>query len=207
MRTFVCILKSGGDYKPKHVQVLQNQVIRAMPSTERFLCLTDHSSIRNVEILPLKFDLRGKYSMMEAFRIQGQVIVMGIDTVLVGDLNFMWSVVAEMESNDFYLMRSFNAKREYGNNPHAWNGDWSKLLYDFPVKDCYKYSLEQEYTIKKLKSVGANIKVLNDHATIRSFKHHYMKQKLKVTDAEVLVFHGHPRPHQVTIPWVKELYQ
>ena len=207
MRTFVCILKSGGDYYPEHVQILQNQVMRAMPSTERFLCLTDYSSIKGVEILPLKHGLRGKYSMMEAFRITGQVVVTGIDTVLVGNLDCIWDVVADMSPDDFYLMRSFNKMRTYGNNPMAWNGDWSKLIYDFSIEDCYKYKLEQEYTNKKLKSIGANIKVLDEHFTIRSFKHYYMTGDAKLSDAEFLIFHGFPRPHQVTLPWVQELYQ
>jgi len=206
MRTFACVLKTGGDYNADHVRILQNQVRRAMPSTERFVCLTDLPEIEGVETMPLLMDLPGKYSMVEVFWITGQVVVTGLDTVLKGDLDDIWDVAKNTGPNTFWVMKSFNAKRQYGNNPMVWNGNWTKLIENYPPRICLKHPLEQECTFWKLRKEGAEIKVLDDLFTIKSYKHNYIKSERPKGD-QFIIFHGDPRPHQVTVPWVKELYQ
>jgi len=207
MRTFACVLKTGGDYNADHVRILQNQVMRAMPSTERFVCLTDLPSIKDVETIPLKLNLKGKYSMMEVFRITGEVVVTGLDTILMGNLDKIWDVAHETKENTFWMMKSFNKRRQYGNNPMVWNGDWSRLFYNYDPQVSLTYDLEQEYTIWKLRQEKADIQVLNDHFKIESYKYTYMGGRKAATGDRFLIFHGSPRPHQVTQPWIKALYQ
>lgn len=82
----LCVLRSGGEYRPEHVTRLRDQVLVHLPTAD-FWCLSD-VDVPGVQILPLKFDWPGWWSKMEIFRpsIKGPVLFFDLDTSIVGDL-------------------------------------------------------------------------------------------------------------------------
>lgn len=206
MRSFVCVLKTGGDYTEEHVHILRNQVLRSMPMADSFVCLTDLPEIKGIYTLPLIHNLPGKYSMQEVFRIPGRVVVTGLDTLMYGNLDRIWDLPCG--EDDFYMIKSFNKRREFANGVMMWNGEWEERLSQNP-KGSLGGRLEQEYTIKNLRACDANIKVLNDHFAIESFKWYTKRVGFEVRPehADFVLFHGTPRPHECETEWVKEVYK
>ncbi len=205
MKSFVCVLKSGGDFTPKHVQILQRMVSTHIPSTDKFICYSD-IKVPGVETIKLQLGLKGKYSMVEVFRHPGRVLVTGLDTIITKNIDHVWDLLNHSGPSDFWMIDSFNPNRTYANGVMGWNGDWSWMFDEFQdPKAYYDYRLEQQFTIKKLESDKANIKVFNKHLNIYSYKHH-CKEKLP-KDAEIVLFHGFPRPHNVNVEWVQRLYK
>lgn len=204
MRTFACVLRTGGDYTEDHVRILKNQVERSFPSTERFVCLTNLPEIEGIETMPLIHNLPGKYSMQEIFRMKGQVVVTGLDTILFNNLDAIWDL--ECGNNDMYMIRAFrNPNRFFANGITYWNGDWEERLMKDPQKST-TYTLEQQYTAENLQACGAKIRLLNDTFRVVSYKKHLLNAKTK-PDVDIIIFHGFPRPHQCETEWVKEAYK
>jgi hypothetical protein len=75
-----CVLKSGGDYEPKHVYALQAQCAKFLPG-EDFVCLTDMDL--DCATIPLVNDWLGWWSKVELFRLPS-ALYMDLDTILVG---------------------------------------------------------------------------------------------------------------------------
>ena len=205
MRVFACVLKSGGDFTPDHVRILKSMVEHCLPSTEKFICMTDYPEIEGVDTLPLSLDLPGKYSMMEVFWLPGPIIVTGLDTVFIQNMDRAYDLVEAGGHLDFWLIKAFNPHRNFANGMMGWNGDWSRLITGYDVQTALKYSLEQRYTIEKLKRESANIRVWNDEFNIESYKRMAMNGRVDpYPEIDVVMFHGNPRPHQVNDTWVKK---
>lgn len=96
------MLKSGGDFKPSHVQALQRQVAKWAPLAS-FECLTD-MEVPRVETVPLVHKLPGWWSKMELFRpdVLGEFLFMDLDTVVVGPLDDFERVSNLTVLRDFY---------------------------------------------------------------------------------------------------------
>lgn len=209
MRTFACVYKTGGDYEAEHVYLLKRMVEKYLPSTERFVCLTDSTALKGVDTIPLKLGLRGKYSMMEVFFVTGTVLVTGLDTIFMSNMDRAYDILEKSEPLDFWLIKAFNAANVFANGMMGWNSDWSRLITAYDRKAALKYKLEQTYTIEKLKKENANIRVWNDEFKIESYKKMTKLHGIGPPefDIDLLLFHGFPRPFDVTSPWVQDLYR
>lgn len=75
--TKVCVLRSGGDFEPRHVQWLAQQV-------PGLVCLSDQR-IAGVKTIPLEQDWPGWWAKIEAFgpSIDGDMLLMDLDTVVL----------------------------------------------------------------------------------------------------------------------------
>lgn len=98
----ITVLKSGGDFKPLHVQALQRQVSKWAPDAT-FECLTD-VKIDGVETRPLKQKWPGWWSKLELFdpELTGDFLYMDLDTVIVGPLDDLARVDKLALLRDFY---------------------------------------------------------------------------------------------------------
>jgi hypothetical protein len=81
------VLRSGGEFKPKHVQALQRMVVRWSPPGTEFICLSD-VRIDGVTTIPLKSDWPRFWAKMELFdpSITGDIFYLDIDTVILGPI-------------------------------------------------------------------------------------------------------------------------
>ncbi len=88
MPTVMTVLRSGGEFKPLHVQAMQRQVQKWAPAGTRFLCLSD-MSIEGVETIPLRYDWPGWWSKLELFRPDldlGDFLYTDLDNTIGGDI-------------------------------------------------------------------------------------------------------------------------
>ena len=66
----VCVLKTGGDYTPKHVARLLGQFAAHAPIGEDFACLTDHPDLLGVDFRrPLEHDWPGSPERLARFDV------------------------------------------------------------------------------------------------------------------------------------------
>ena len=77
MVTKVCVLRSGGDFRPEHVQRLAKQV-------PGIVCLSD-VPVDGVPCIPLAHGWPGWWSKMNAFGpvLEGDVLLMDLDTLVI----------------------------------------------------------------------------------------------------------------------------
>jgi hypothetical protein len=85
--SFVCVLRSGGEYNESHVHRLQKQVL--LWNEVDFICLSDQP-IDGIRTIPLLHGWPRWWSKMELFRPDlyplGKIVYMDLDTTIVGDL-------------------------------------------------------------------------------------------------------------------------
>ena len=94
--TRVCVLRSGGEFGPSHVQWLARQV-------PGLVCLSD-IEIPGVHTVPLRHRWPGWWSKMELFSgsIPGDLLYLDLDTVVLGDLAELEQVGQTTLLEDFY---------------------------------------------------------------------------------------------------------
>ena len=97
----VTVLRSGGDFTPKHVQALARQIEQyAFPHTLEVLSDLD---VPGVVRISLKHNWPGWWSKIEVMRpdITGDILYFDLDTVIIGSLK------AIIETNRLTLLRDF----------------------------------------------------------------------------------------------------
>lgn len=89
MATVVTVLRSGGDFLPWHVKMMQRQVEKYSPAGTEFVCLSD-CDIQGVRTIPLKYDWPGWWAKIELFDPSlglGPFLFTDLDNVIVGPLD------------------------------------------------------------------------------------------------------------------------
>jgi hypothetical protein len=195
----VTVLKSGGDFKPLHVQALQKQVGKWAPFAT-FQCLTD-MDVPGVDCIPLKRNWPGWWSKMELFdpELPGGFLFMDLDTVIVGPLDDIEKV------DKLTLLRDF-----YRDGVKLREGLGGGLIY-FPAGD-ERQPLWNDFNIRPSLTMA-----MNRRGDQHYFEHFWLRRgdrwqnvvpsqvvsyKVHCThgippDARVLCFHGKPRPWEV----------
>lgn len=201
MAIIACVLKSGGDYTAEHVLTLKAMCRRVMPTMGAFVCLTD-LRIPNVHTIPLMKGWPGWWSKIELFRPgvfgdQECVMYLDLDTVILEKFALTPS------QGEFWMLKDFY-KSEHASGMMCWRGDFSFLFNRMPSKPDPQ-SWDQRYIYAELMAAGVVPKIIQNHVKAVSYKKHCNKGR-GPRDAQVVCFHGKPRPWQVDDPWVKEAY-
>ena len=194
MMQIACVLRSGGDYTPRHVYALQKMCSKFMPDHD-FVCLSDVDL--ECDTIPLRHDWPGWWSKLELFSIVEPTLYLDLDTVLVGDCADM---VEAMQNHDFVILRDVYRGRR---NPKAMQSSvmyWGKphtFLYDeFVDRPMYCVGGDQIYLEHALRN--EDVTYLQDIAGgVVSFKADVMLHGIKPED-KIIVFHGRPRPWEQT---------
>jgi hypothetical protein len=84
----ITVLRSGGDFQPKHVQALQRQVLYWAPTGTTFECLSDQD-IHGVTTTPLRTEWPRFWAKMELFdpAMKGDFLFMDLDTAVIGPID------------------------------------------------------------------------------------------------------------------------
>lgn len=189
-----CVLRSGGDFRPEHVQWLARQV-------PGLVCLSD-VPVDGVPTIPLVYDWPGWWSKIEMCgpSLNGDVLMMDLDTVVLSlpDMPTETTVLRDFTEpsvmgSGFMFVTAADRARIW----EAWIADperhmrentrWPKwgdqgFLQDH-IGDCQKWQ---------------------DVAKVYSYKVHCRGRKLPA-GAQIVCHHGHPRPWQVEEPWIPKL--
>lgn len=95
------VLRSGGDFEPRHVARLVAQIERHLPGAE-IVCLSDVAV--ECERIALKHDWPGWWAKMELYRpdIGGDLLYIDLDTTIVGPLDEIAAAGQLTVLADFY---------------------------------------------------------------------------------------------------------
>jgi hypothetical protein len=128
----VCVLKSGGDFKPEHVARLYRQVCQHMSLDFNFWCLTDYPSFTmpaGVLVLPLTRGWPGWWSKLELFDHFERAFYMDLDTTVVGDIGGL-----ALNRPGFSALHDFDTTHHKGklaSGVMRWQGDYGFITRRF----------------------------------------------------------------------------
>lgn len=192
----VTVLKSGGDFKPVHVQALQRQVNKHAPFAT-FECLTD-VKVEGVECRPLKRNWPGWWSKLELFdpEMKGEFLFMDLDTAIVGPLD------------DFFNRPKLTLLRDwYRDGVKLKEGLGGALIYS---SEADRAPIWNDFTIRPSLSMA-----MNRRGDQHYFEHFWLRRAARWQDelpgqlaswkvtckngvvpptTRLVTFHGQPRP-------------
>jgi hypothetical protein len=184
MQTNICVLKSGGEFKPEHVQRLAKQV-------PDLICLSD-VEIEGVKTIPLLYNWPKWWAKLELFRpdIAGDLFYIDLDSTVIrmpvmpdvttvltdfGDKSVIATGLMFMKSEDksivwdSFIMHPNKAMSEHVAWPSGDGGFINRFYHD-----------KQRW---------------QDIANIYSYKLHCGRGV--PIDAEIVCHHGKPRPWEI----------
>lgn len=189
MTTRVCVLRSGGDFLPEHVQVLARHV-------PDLVCLTD-MPVEGVHCRPLRHRWPGWWSKMNAYGpdIDGDMLLMDLDTIVfrLPGLPIETTVLPDfyrpelMGSGFLYVTAADRARiwEEFIRSPEAH-------MNRCRTRTCWG---DQGFLMPLIGDAprwGSNVV---------SYKVHYWPAGRLPDGTDVVCFHGRPRP------WATDLWR
>lgn len=191
--TPICVLRSGGDFTPAHVQWLAAQV-------PGLVCLSD-VDVPGVPVIPLRYGWPGWWAKLELFRpgIEGDLLYLDLDTVVLGDL-------AEFDVGATTVLRDFYAPGRMGSGfMYLAEMDrppvWAAFIQD-PERHMRECVTQERWGDQGFLQGVLVAQRWQDvlPGRVVSYKAHCGRGV--PPGAKVVCFHGKPRPWEVTHPWV-----
>lgn len=188
----VCVLRSGGEYRPGHVRWLAKQV----PDLH---CLSD-VEVEGVPTIPLKHDWPGWWSKLELFSpdIEQDLLYFDLDTVVLK--------MPEVNPSQSLMLRDFYQPKRPGSGFMYIRHEDKSRVWDAWIKNP-----DTKYKPTRLHHGDQGF--LWDHFHCGRWQDEYrgLVQSYKVDvrngkpTANVVCFHGNPRPWQVKADWIPRL--
>lgn len=193
-----CVLRSGGDFSAEDVYILERNLRNRTDVPFEFRCLSDTElkcgHTRMNDCFP------GWWSKLELFRPglfnpDSQIFYFDLDTVITGDISSYLKSCFK-----FGMLKSFKKKGSWASGMMSWKGDFSLIYHEAGKISDFRKG-DQDMIIALLrKFYNQNPENLNDRVKVYSYKRS-CREKLP-NDAEVVCFHGKPRPSDVFDEWV-----
>lgn len=121
----VTVLKTGGDFKPEHVERLRQQCAAHAPGA-LFTCLTDSDLSGGA---PLLHTWPGWWSKINVLALQGPLLYLDLDTTIVGDLTPLLDAAAR---HDFIALRNpYDTPSRFGSGLMGWRGSMRHVYERF----------------------------------------------------------------------------
>lgn len=200
------ITPKGGraDFRREHAQWLHKQIKQHWDGEA--VCLSD-KPIPDVETIPLRHNWEGWWSKLEMMRpdIEGDILYMDLDTVLVGDITPLAKIGKTTVLRDFYkggqsigsgLMYITEADRK-----RAWDiftRDPNRHIARCVTRECWG---DQGFLQPIFKEAQRWQDVLPE--MVVSFKASGRVKPSK--ECRVACFHGNPRPWHAGKTWIPKL--
>lgn len=199
----VTVLKTSNDYKKEYVDLIYKQCQKYAPSVD-FICISDDPTVPGY--VKMEHNWPRWWPKMEIFKIQGPVLYLDLDTVIVKDLK---PILDNILKYDFIAIRDFykdhKMQRTIGSGVMFWKGDM-KYLYDEFLKNPEKNMAEcnttrwwgdQGFIEKTIKTPVVYWQDVFPKKLV-SWKVHCRGGI--PSDAIIIAFHGKPRPWEVKLP-------
>jgi hypothetical protein len=195
MMKVLCVLRSGGVYRPEHVEVLRESCRLHLPEHE-FCCLTDRPG-DVAGAVPLVHGWPGWFSKFEMFRIPGPCLYLDLDTVLLRDCR---SWVRLLRGRRFVALRDFyRGRRDAAAIQSAlmyWEGDVSYLYRAYLANP--RGHRRGDQGVLEEEVVGDVHKIQDITGEVVSFKVERAAGR-GFDDASLVCFHGRPRPWEQNV--------
>ena len=214
MITVACVLRSGGEYEPWHVWALQDGVASHLPLPHRFVCVTD-TEVNGVETRPLRHDWPGWWSKVELWRpdnFTGRVLYFDLDTAIVGDLSDLASYDGRFGMiNDLGLPEGGKNRHRFGaSGVMAWAASptLSRDIYETFARMSEsamkgrEVAGDQHWIAGSVNDAWDDLRALYP-GQIQSWKFTAGRNQEIPEGTRVLCWHGHPKPWDVEVQWVK----
>lgn len=196
--TIACV-KVGSKYSDLYVKRLNAGIRRWMPADVRyeFVCFCDKPIVGVLsESLPAR--LPGWFSKLELFALREPLLYFDLDVVITGSLQPLLDWDGFGVIND-YWMPGYNTSvmKLTGDEHHVWDN----FAPDSAANMRRLYLGDQQWVTEQMP--GA-----------RTFPPHYFPSykankcfEAPPSDAMAVVFHGEPKPCQISTGWVPELWR
>lgn len=237
MVNVICI-KWGNRYGPHYVNRLHAMVRRNLSLEHRFVCLTDdgHGLAPGIEVLPIPEIHVPPEKAVSPWRklalfaptigdLSGKTLYLDLDVVILDSIDCFFT-----HSEKFTIIENWTQRgRKIGNSSVFCFriGQHADVLgyYSSHMDEIYEqYSNEQTYLSMRIGDL-----VFWPEQWCRSFKFHaiprgvsrYFRPPAPPEDCRILVFHGHPNPHEAITgdygrklrkffrpaPWIKDYWR
>lgn len=199
-----CVLRSGGAYRPEHVQRLAAQAARFAPGVP-FVCLSD-VDVPGVTVVPLQHDWPGWWSKLELFRDGAfppgyRVLYMDLDTTIVGPIGeLLRRPEPFIALANFYIRAGRQSVGgQLGSGLMAWTAGAAGHLYE-------RFAWNPPAIMQDCGGYGDQLFIHNEvgercywqdilPGQVVSYKVHC--ERGVPASARIVCFHGKPRPWDV----------
>lgn len=195
--TVACVLRSGGDFKPEHVQELRAGVRKHLLSDHRFVCLSD-VAVPGVDTVPLPHAWPGWWAKICLFRpgiFSGRVLYLDLDSVVVGSLEEIASYNGRLA-----MLSDFFEPEKPASGVMAWEAGEGASAYNLFVGDprAVMGTLhgDQDWLARGLLLPPKRLQDLFPGQLV-SWKRHCSAGIPE--GARIVSFHGRPRPWEVEL--------
>lgn len=205
----ICCIRAGEAFSPAYVVLLKDMVARNLEDgfPGRFVCFTDRPEElpAGIETAPLPADLPGWWSKLALLR-EGlfpkgdRVLFFDLDTVITGPIDRLASYDGPFAIlTDFYRpngMQSSVMAWAAGEQTEIWNSfEKAGCPMDNPGGDQHWIELHAcKGRVRRWQTIFPGMFVS------------YKQTKGIPAEASVVIFHGRPRPHEVTDGWVPRVW-
>jgi hypothetical protein len=198
------VYKTGGDFDSDYVEALHE----SLSQYGDFICFTDGDVPYHIQTQPLVHGWEGWWSKIEALGYNDDILLFDLDTVIVGDLIDMVTVVNN--SSELIMLSDFYYPEKPASGiMYVPNKVGTKLYQRFLTKpDFYmaKHRGDQDFISVQWDSIKRWDELLGNNY-ICSYKAHIAKtapKEVKPVDtskSKIVCFHGKPRPRDVKEIW------
>lgn len=177
----VCVLRSGGEFLPEHVQRLAAMV-------PGLVCLSD-VAVAGVTTIPLLHDWPGWWAKMELFRpdIAGDLMYFDLDTTVMSVPDTPQGDTVLTDFGDQTVIGSGLMYLTERTRARVW-ADWIRCPQAHMARHQSWPAGDQGFLLRHLK----NARRWQNIARVYSYKIH-CKRGIPA-DAQVICYHGKPRP-------------
>lgn len=224
MNRWIVCLKHGTKYNYEYVNKLYNMCRRNSKLDFNFACITEDSNglNQNIKVIPIpSTKLNGwwykPYVFSKDIPLEGTIVFMDLDLVIINNIDHLWSY----EPDKFCIIRDFNRKNIPGYNKFnssifkflkgSMNYVWENLTINLnqtkqmhgdqdwifrQVKSNYVYWPDEWFQSYKWEVRSRQDIIIENNK--RKFKN--IINPTISPSTSILVFHGDPKPEEVSDP-------
>lgn len=205
----ICCIRAGDHFSPAYVTNLKDMVARNLEAgfPGRFVCFTDRPEDLpdDIETAPLPADLPGWWSKLALFReglfpTGDRVLFLDLDTLITGAFDRLAAY-----DGPFAILRDFYRPNGFQSSIMAWQaGEQTEIWNSYERAGCPMDNPGGDQAWIELHACKGRVRLLQ---TLFPGMYVSYKQSRGIpAEASVVVFHGRPRPHEVTEGWVPRVW-
>lgn len=134
MIKIISVLKTGGEFTLYHVEKLYNMCNKYITIPYEFFCFSDdnnlkqNNTLKNIKIVPLKYNLNGWWSKFEVYQLGGPCLYLDLDTIIISNINHIINI---LEPYELVYLRDVYHKDYLQASMLYWNNDKNFILNEF----------------------------------------------------------------------------